>query len=143
MCGSDGARRAPPLASHSCSARGPGQTPVRPPVACDGPCFGSRRFQGSREVVRIFGEGKMQFSPISGPRIRIRDFSEKDLPEFARYRALPEVARYQSWEHYSLEDAQRLYAAQQATAFGSESSWHQLAIADQTSDALTGDCATH
>lgn len=85
----------------------------------------------------------MQFSPISGPRIRIRDFSEKDLPEFARYRALPEVARYQSWEHYSLEDAQRLYAAQQATAFGSEGSWHQLAIADKTSDALIGDCALH
>lgn len=85
----------------------------------------------------------MSFTPITGPRVRIRDFSEKDLIEFARYRALPEIARYQSWERYTLEDAERLYAAQRATPFGSEGSWHQVAIADKTSDALMGDCALH
>lgn len=85
----------------------------------------------------------MIFTPISGPRVRIRDFSEKDLSEFARYRALPEVARYQSWEQYGLEDAQRLYASQQAVSFGTPGSWHQLAITDKRDDALLGDCALH
>lgn len=85
----------------------------------------------------------MNFAPISGPRVRIRDFSEKDLVEFARYRALPEVARYQSWEHYDIEDARRLYAAQQTVSFGAHGSWHQVAITDKRDDSLLGDCALH
>lgn len=85
----------------------------------------------------------MNFAPISGPRVRIRDFSEKDLPEFARYRALPEVARYQSWERFDLDDARRLYAAQQTVTFGTLGSWHQVAVTDRRDDALLGDCALH
>jgi RimJ/RimL family protein N-acetyltransferase len=75
--------------------------------------------------------------------VRLREFAERDLPEFARYRALPEVARYQSWEQYTLEDAKRLYATQIGTAFGTSGSWHQVAIAANASDALIGDCALH
>jgi RimJ/RimL family protein N-acetyltransferase len=75
--------------------------------------------------------------------VRLREFSERDLAEFARYRAHPEVARYQSWDAYTLEDARRLYAAQLATRFGTLGSWHQIAIADKGSDALMGDCALH
>jgi RimJ/RimL family protein N-acetyltransferase len=75
--------------------------------------------------------------------VRLREFAERDLPEFARYRAIPEVARYQSWDSYTLEDAQRLYAAQCTTAFGTPGSWHQVAIADKATDALIGDCALH
>ena len=75
--------------------------------------------------------------------MRLREFEERDLAEFARYRALPEVARYQSWDRYALEDAQRLYAAQQSVRFGTPGSWHQVAIADKASDALIGDCALH
>jgi RimJ/RimL family protein N-acetyltransferase len=85
----------------------------------------------------------MNFTPISGVRCRIRDFSDKDLTEFARYRALPEVACYQSWEHYTLEDAQRLYTAQLKVPFGTAGSWHQLAITDKRDDSLLGDCALH
>jgi RimJ/RimL family protein N-acetyltransferase len=85
----------------------------------------------------------LNFAPIAGARVRIRDFSEKDLPEFARYRALPDVARYQSWERYGLEDARRLYAAQQAVSFGTAGSWHQLAVTDKRDDSLLGDCALH
>lgn len=85
----------------------------------------------------------MNFTPIAGARVRIRDFSGKDLVEFARYRAEPKVARYQSWEHYTLEDAQRLYAAQQATSFGTLGSWHQVAVTDKRDDSLLGDCALH
>lgn len=85
----------------------------------------------------------MNFSPISGPRVRIRDFKEQDLPEFTRYRALPEVARYQSWERYGIEDARRLYAAQRVVSFGTLGSWHQLAVTDKRDDSLLGDCALH
>jgi len=85
----------------------------------------------------------MNFTPISGVRCRIRDFSEKDLVEFARYRALPEVACYQSWEHYTLEDAKRLYAEQITIPFGTDGSWHQLAITDKRDGSLLGDCALH
>jgi RimJ/RimL family protein N-acetyltransferase len=80
---------------------------------------------------------------LVGDRVRLREFSERDLAEFARYRAHPEVARYQSWESYSLEDAKRLYVAQLATRFGTTGSWHQIAIADKVSDVLVGDCALH
>jgi RimJ/RimL family protein N-acetyltransferase len=83
------------------------------------------------------------FPTIESKRVRLREFAERDLPEFARYRALPEVARYQSWEQYTLEDAKLLYATQLGTAFGSSNSWHQVAIADKIDDALIGDCAWH
>ena len=83
------------------------------------------------------------FPTLEGDRVRLREFAERDLAEFARYRALPEVARYQSWDRYTLEDAMRLYAAQVATPFGTKGSWHQIAIADKASDVLLGDCALH
>jgi RimJ/RimL family protein N-acetyltransferase len=83
------------------------------------------------------------FPTLEGPRVRLRAFAERDLAEFARYRALPEVARYQSWEQHTLEDAEQLYAKQQGSVYGAPGSWHQVAIADQLSDALIGDCALH
>jgi RimJ/RimL family protein N-acetyltransferase len=83
------------------------------------------------------------FPTLEGPHARLRVFAERDLAEFARYRALPEVARYQSWEQYTLEDAQQLYAKQQGSVYGAPGSWHQIAIADKASDALVGDCALH
>ena len=81
------------------------------------------------------------FPTLEGHRVRLREFAERDLPAFARYRALPEVARYQSWDQYTLEDARQLYAKQQSGAYGTPGSWHQVAIADKSSDALIGDCA--
>lgn len=83
------------------------------------------------------------FLPLAGLRCKLRSFTEDDLPEFARYRALPEVARYQSWSEYSLADASRLYAAQQGVPFGTANTWHQLAIADKRGNRLLGDCALH
>jgi RimJ/RimL family protein N-acetyltransferase len=75
--------------------------------------------------------------------VRLRKFAERDLAEFARYRAIPEVARYQSWDKYTLEDAKRLYAAQLGTVFGTSGSWCQVAIVEKLNDALIGDCALH
>lgn len=76
-------------------------------------------------------------------RFRLRPFTEADLPEFARYRALPDVARFQSWSSYSLTDARKLFDAMQSTPFGNPGSWHQIAIADKNTDRLLGDCALH
>src|ERR1051325_2615053 len=81
--------------------------------------------------------------PIVGLRCRLREFREEDLREFARYRALPEVARYQSWEQYTLADAERLYADQLKTPFGQAGSWYQGGVAEKGRDALVGDCALH
>jgi len=86
---------------------------------------------------------KSSFPKLEGNRVCLREFTECDLGEFARYRALPEVARYQSWERYTLEDAQRLYEKQLVSPYGAPGSWHQVAIADKASDALLGDCALH
>jgi RimJ/RimL family protein N-acetyltransferase len=83
------------------------------------------------------------FPTLEGPRCCLREFAERDLQEFARYRGLPEVARYQSWEQYTLEDAKRLYAEQLGTTFGAPETWYQVAIADKATDALIGDCALH
>lgn len=83
------------------------------------------------------------FPVLEGSCVRLRAFEERDLTEFARYRALPEVARYQSWEQYTLEDAKRLYAKQRSGIYGATGSWHQVAIADKVSDILIGDCALH
>ena len=76
-------------------------------------------------------------------RCRLRNFSERDLPIFTRYRAEPAVARFQSWASYSLSDAQQLYKGLAKTAFGAPGTWFQIAIADKQDDALLGDCALH
>jgi len=83
------------------------------------------------------------FVPLESSRVRLRPFAETDLPEFARYRALPGVARFQSWSSYSLADAEKLFAGMQRTPFGKPGSWHQIAIADKDTDTLLGDCALH
>ena len=83
------------------------------------------------------------FQTIEGPHCRLREFAERDLAEFARYRAIPEIARYQSWDAFTLEDARRLYTTQQQTRFGAPGSWYQVAIANKSSDGLIGDCGLH
>lgn len=86
---------------------------------------------------------KSSFPTLDGERVRLRAFAERDLPEFARYRANPGVARHQSWDSYTLEDAKRLYDAQMNGTYAALGSWYQVAIADKNSDALIGDCALH
>jgi RimJ/RimL family protein N-acetyltransferase len=83
------------------------------------------------------------FGPLVGKRCRLRDFTQRDLAEFARYRAIPEVARFQSWTDYSFADAQKLFIAQAGTRFGRDGSWYQVAIAANQDGVLLGDCALH
>ena len=81
--------------------------------------------------------------PIESERLILRSLQECDLPSFTRYRQEAHVAKYQGWDSYDLEKAKALLAKQQATPFGSESSWHQIAMIDKGSDQLLGDCAIH
>ncbi|MCE9687887.1 GNAT family N-acetyltransferase [Shewanella sp. AS16] len=84
----------------------------------------------------------MHYPTMSTPRLKIRAFTQADLPAFACYRALPEVARFQSWSQYSLADAQALFVAMNSVPFGTLGAWFQLALAD-TADQLIGDLALH
>jgi RimJ/RimL family protein N-acetyltransferase len=61
-------------------------------------------------------------------RLELRPFRAEDLPAFVAYRSIPEVARYQSWDtSFSMADAERFLASQQAVEFGAPGEWVQLA----------------
>lgn len=63
-----------------------------------------------------------------------------DAPAIAAYRSHPDVACYQSWEAYSLDDAERLCAAQAENEIGTTGTWSQLAIVLLESGEVIGDC---
>ena len=75
-------------------------------------------------------------------RLRLRPFRDDDLAAFVAYRSEPEVARYQSWDtSYSIVDAERFLASQEAVELGKPGAWVQLAAVDRRTGALCGDCA--
>lgn len=47
-------------------------------------------------------------------RLVIRSFNMQDIQAFYQYRANPEVARFQSWENYTLQDAEAFVSKQMA-----------------------------
>ncbi len=74
-------------------------------------------------------------------RLRLRPFQADDLAAFVAYRREPEVARYQSWDTtFSMADAGRFLASQEAVEFGVPGVWVQLAAIDRPSGTLCGDC---
>jgi RimJ/RimL family protein N-acetyltransferase len=77
-------------------------------------------------------------------RLRLRPFTEADLPAFVAYRQDPEVARYQGWdETYSWDDAVAFLARQRVNAIGTPGAWTQIAIEEASTGVLLGDCALH
>lgn len=80
---------------------------------------------------------------LQGNRVTVREFRESDLTEFTRYRSMPDVARFQSWSEYSIEQAQAMFAAMSAVAFGSYGHWFQVAICARGEERLLGDLAVH
>ena len=68
---------------------------------------------------------------FSTKRLIIRDLEERDLEAFAFYRQKKEVALYQSWNHYSLKEAQYLYQRLQRSPFNGRYGMTQLAIERQ------------
>ncbi|NOT01159.1 MAG: GNAT family N-acetyltransferase [Phycisphaerales bacterium] len=73
----------------------------------------------------------------------LRRLAMTDAAAIAAYRADPNVARYQSWETYSLAQAEELCRSQAAEVFGRPGSWFQLAIVRAGDDTLIGDCGLH
>ena len=59
------------------------------------------------------------------------------------YRSLPEVARYQSWDSFGPEDAARLVASQLSAEFDVPGTWFQLAIVEEATGGVIGDCGLH
>lgn len=79
--------------------------------------------------------------PLRAQRLILRRLVPADAAGITRYRGLPEVARYQSWEAFTLADAERLVAAQEAVLADTPGTWLQLGIvADGT---LVGDLGLH
>lgn len=85
----------------------------------------------------------MKFPPRYTQRLCLRAFNHSDLRAFTAYRAHPDVARYQSWDTYNLEMAQQFWDSQSNLCWATPGSWYQIAIADQDTQALLGDCAVH
>ncbi|BAN97574.1 hypothetical protein E05_28080 [Plautia stali symbiont] len=81
--------------------------------------------------------------PIYTQRLVLRKLVLADLPRLSRYRNLPDVARYQSWEGFTRQDAEKLYAQQDSLPFNSDNTWFQLAVARQEDDRLIGDIGIH
>lgn len=78
--------------------------------------------------------------PLESPRLVLRNFRPEDVDAFVAYRRDPEVARYQSWETYTVEEAQALVARQRGREPHDGGDWFQIALALREPDALIGDC---
>jgi RimJ/RimL family protein N-acetyltransferase len=81
---------------------------------------------------------------LETPRLRLRLFTEADLPAFVAYRNDEAVARYQGWATpYTLAQAQAFLAEMAQNPPGTPGVWCQLAIERRTDASLLGDCAFH
>jgi RimJ/RimL family protein N-acetyltransferase len=80
------------------------------------------------------------FPELRTERLVLRRLVPSDAPAIARYRSLPEVARYQSWDAFTLDDAERLVADQTGVAPDTPGTWLQLAI---VAGGVFGDCGLH
>ncbi|HEY6565985.1 MAG TPA: GNAT family N-acetyltransferase [Actinomycetota bacterium] len=82
-----------------------------------------------------------KFTTIETERLVLRRFADADAPVFAAYRADPEVARYQSWDGFTVDDAERFIAGLASDDPGVPGEWFQFAVTDRDSNRLLGDCA--
>ncbi len=80
------------------------------------------------------------FTAIETPRLRLRSFTEADLPAFIAYRNDPLVARYQSWEGISEAEASAFLQEQKEIQPGIPGQGMQIAIEYKETGELVGDC---
>jgi RimJ/RimL family protein N-acetyltransferase len=83
------------------------------------------------------------FTPLRTSRLILRPLRASEAAAIWRYRSLPEVARFQSWEAFSLVDAERLVAGQQGVAPNTPGTWFQLALVRAEGGEVIGDCGLH
>lgn len=76
-------------------------------------------------------------------RLCLRSLCAEDADALAAYRALPVVARFQSWETFSLEDANLLIADQAIISPNTPGTWLQLALVLLETHSVIGDCGLH
>ena len=68
------------------------------------------------------------FQMIKTLRLELRAFEATDAEVLAAYRNLPEVAALQTWEGYTLTDAQKLITQMQLLEQPTAFEWYQIAV---------------
>lgn len=81
--------------------------------------------------------------PLQTSRLLLRPLASADLPEISCYRNQPEVARFQSWDRFTMQDAEKLYAQQNTLAFNCDDTWYQIIVERQMDGAVIGDIGVH
>jgi len=76
-------------------------------------------------------------------RLLIRQFEWQDVEAFYRYRVNPTISQFQSWENYTLREAEEFVKEQMDQIPNQPGTWFQYAIALTESNKLIGDCAIH
>lgn len=90
------------------------------------------------------GDADGNEAELRTPRLRLRRFTDADLPVFVAYRQDPEVARYQGWDDtFSAKDARALFANTRCIAPGTPGVWFRFAIEEVATGTVLGDCALH
>jgi RimJ/RimL family protein N-acetyltransferase len=79
---------------------------------------------------------------IAAQRLVLRSLRASDAERVHAYRANPDVARYQSWDTQSLDEV-RAFIEAEGTLNCAEPGWHQLAIAERSTDHIVGDLGVH
>ena len=80
------------------------------------------------------------FTAIETTRLRLRRFAPADIVAFHAYRADGDVARFQSWQHYTIEQAERFVEEMARHHPGVPGEPFQFAVALRENDELVGDC---
>jgi RimJ/RimL family protein N-acetyltransferase len=80
---------------------------------------------------------------LSSMRLLLRRLRHGDASALCSYRSLPEVARFQSWESFGPDDAASLIASQSGIEPGVPGTWFKLAIVEEVTGNLVGDCGLH
>lgn len=80
------------------------------------------------------------FTTIEVERLRLRRFTPDDVAAFHACRADNDVARFQSWQHYTIEQAERFVREMTGHDPGVPGDPFQFAVARRTDDVLVGDC---
>jgi RimJ/RimL family protein N-acetyltransferase len=68
------------------------------------------------------------FQTIKTIRLELRAFEATDAEALAAYRNLPKVAALQTWQEYTLNDAEKLIAQMQHLEQPTAFEWYQIAV---------------
>jgi RimJ/RimL family protein N-acetyltransferase len=80
------------------------------------------------------------FTSIGTERLRLRRFASRDVGAFHAYRVDDDVARFQSWQGYTVEQADAFVEEMEGADPGVPGEPFQFAVARLSDDVLVGDC---